>query len=232
MFEETTQPANGDNNDNTLSNGQGDSPDHQEDRPAEESIIDGQSGDHEGHEGPPEPEFERFSERLGLLAQAYTNHTSRLESFVQIVAACQKQTAEFANHVLERHALHPAVETVDVLATLIGQLNEQANALVEAGTHCPMFEPLLDAIAEAAKMAQAKREYLDMQSLCPAPLDELNVDNHEIRQAVCTDDPDKHKRVERTLVPGLIYRGTVLRRAKVSVHRHVENEQPNRKDNP
>ena len=225
MFDETRQPANGHNNDSILSNGQGDSPDHQEDRPAEESIIDGQSGDHEGHEGSPEPEFERLSERLGLLAQAYTNHTSHLESFVQIVTACQKQTAEFANHVLERHALHPAVETVDFLATLIGQLNEQAASLVEGQMCCPVFQSLLDSIAEAAKMALAKREYLDIESMCPEPLDEFDSEGSEIRQAVQTDDPDKHKRVERTLITGLIYRGTVLRRVKVSVYRHVEKEQ-------
>lgn len=225
MHEETTQPANGNNNDSILSSGQGDSPDHQEDRPAEESIIDGQGGDHEGHEGPPEPEFERLSERLGLLAQAYTNHTSRLESFVQIVAACQKQTADFANHVLERHALHPAAETVDFLATLIGQLNEQAASLVEGQMCCPVFQSLLDSIAEAAKMALAKREYLDIESICPAPLEDLDSEKHEIRQAVQTDDPGKHKRVERTLIPGLIYRGAVLRRAQVSIYRHVEKEQ-------
>jgi len=108
---------------------------------------------------------------------------------------------------------------------LIGQLNDQANDLLDAAAHCPMCAPLFGSIAEATRMAHAKREHLDMRSICPAPLDELDIDKHEIRQAVCTDDPDKHRRVERTLIAGLIYRGAVLRRAKVSVYRHVEKEQ-------
>ncbi|MEA3227099.1 MAG: hypothetical protein U9Q07_14210, partial [Planctomycetota bacterium] len=162
---------------------------------------------------------------LCLLTQAYTSQTNRLESQLQIVTACQKETAEFANHVVERHALHPAVETVDFTTTLIRQLSEQAASLAEPRTYCPVFQPLFNSIADAAKMAQAKREYLDMETICPQPLEDLDVERHEIRQVVQTDDPGKHKRVERTLVPGLIYRGSVLRRAKVSIYRHVEKEQ-------
>ena len=195
MSEETTPHANDDNSNDNLSNDPGDSGSRPEDHPADESVIDSQAADVQGREGPPEPEFELLSERLRLLAQAYTSRTERLESYVHIVAACQKQTTEFANHVIERHALHPAVETVDFLTGLIGQLNEQATCLVEAGTHCPEFEPLFHSIAEAAKMAQAKREYLDMESICPGPLEDLDLEKDEIRQVVATDDPDKHKRV-------------------------------------
>jgi hypothetical protein len=147
------------------------------------------------------------------------------ESYLRIVAACQKEAAEFANHVLERHALHPAVETVDFLATLIGQLYEQATSLADGQMHCPVFQDLLDAIAEAARMAQIKREYLDLESVYPEPLAEFDSESCEVRQAVPTHDPDKHKRVERTLVPGLRYRGAVLRRAQVSVYRHVQDQQ-------
>jgi molecular chaperone GrpE (heat shock protein) len=91
--------------------------------------------------------------------------------------------------------------------------------------HCPVLQGLLDAIAEAAQMAQVKREYLDIEPVCPEPLAEFDSERCEIRQAVQTDDPDMHKRVERTLVPGRRYRGAVLRRAKVSIYRHVEREQ-------
>jgi hypothetical protein len=133
--------------------------------------------------------------------------------------------AGFANNVLERHALYPAVETVDFLSSLIGQLSEQAACLAGGQTHCPLFKPLLDSIGEAAKITRVKREYLDMETICPQPLDSLDLEKHEIRQATQTEDAAKHKQVERTLIPGLIYRGTVLRRAKVSVYRHAEKDQ-------
>jgi len=143
-------------------------------------------------------------------------------SYLQIVAECQKEAATFANHTVERHALRPAIETVDFLAGQIRQLHEQAASLAAGQTHCPLFQPVLDAIVEATKMAQAKCEYLDMETISPQPLDDLDLEKHEIRQAVSTDDAGKHRHVERTLIPGLIYRGTVLRRAKVSVYRHAE----------
>jgi len=151
-----------------------------------------------------------------------SNRSPDAEACLRIVAECQKEAAAFGNHVLERHALHPSLETVDFLAVSIRQLHEQAASLVAGQTHCPLFQPLLDSIAEAAKMAQAKREYLDLEAICPQPLDDLDPAKHEIRQAIQTDDAGKHRKVERTLVPGLIYRGTVLRQAQISIYRHAE----------
>ncbi len=105
--------------------------------------------------------FGQQTTEIKTVVEEAMNRTQDSESYLQIVAACQKEAAEFANHVLERHALHPAVETVDFLTTLIGQLHEQAASFVDGQMHCPVFQDLLDAIAEAARMAQTKREYLD-----------------------------------------------------------------------
>ena len=225
MNEEPQLPQDDDNSDGTFPNACENPGNPLDGHVADEPVVDSQADDTAGLRGPSASQVRRLDTRLRRLTRAYLNQTNRLESYLQVVTACQKQTAEFANHVIERHALHPAVEAVDLLTGLIGQLNDQANGLVEAGAHCPMCEPLLGSIAEAARMAQAKRECLDMESICPAPLDDLDIDKHEIRQVIPTDDPDKHKRVERTLIAGLIYRGTVLRRAKVTVYRHVEKEQ-------
>lgn len=166
--------------------------------------------------------FDQQIMQIKALLAENSSQPPESESYLPLVAQCQKEAAAFANHVLERHALHPAVETVEFLTGVIRQLSEQAAALTGGQTHCPLFQPLLDAIVEVAKVAQAKYEYLDLVAICPQPLDDLDPDKHEIRQAVPTDDAGKHRQVERTLIPGLIYRGTVLRRAKVSVYRHVE----------
>lgn len=232
MCEESQLPQDDNHTDAAVSNDSeipGTPPDGQV---ADEPVVDPQADDTAGLRGPSASQVRRLDTRVRRLTRAYLNQTNRLESYLQIVTACQKQTAEFANHVIERHALHPAVEAVDLLTGLIGQLNDQANDLLDAAAHCPMCAPLFGSIAEATRMAHAKREHLDMRSICPAPLDELDIDKHEIRQAVCTEDPDKHRRVERTLIAGLIYRGAVLRRAKVSVYRHIPQEPQNRKENP
>jgi hypothetical protein len=166
--------------------------------------------------------FDQQIARIKTLLAETSSRPPESESYLPIVAQCQKDTAAFANHVLERHALYPAVVTVDFLTGVIRQLSEQAAALAGGQTHCPLFQPLLDALVEAAKVAQAKYEYLDLVAICPQPFDDLDPDRHEIRQTVPTNEARRHRHVERTLIPGLIYRGTVLRRATISVYRHVE----------
>ncbi len=166
--------------------------------------------------------LDRQTAQIKTLLAGMSDRPQDAESCLRIVAECQKEAAAFGNRVLERHALHPAVETVDFLTSLIRQLHEQAAALAAGQTHCPLFQPLLDAVAEAAKMAQAKCEYLDLEAISPAPLDDLDPAKHEVRQAIPTDDPDQHRKIERTLIPGLIYRRTVLRQAHVAVFRCVE----------
>lgn len=166
--------------------------------------------------------FDQQIARIKALLAEALNRPPESEPYLQIVAECQKEAATFANHTVERHALYPAIETVDFLAGLIRQLHEQATSLAAGQTHCPLFQPVLDSIVEATKMAQAKCEYLDLETISPQPLDDLDPGKHEIGQAVPTHDAGQHRHVERTLIPGLIYRGTVLRRAKVSVYRHAE----------
>lgn len=166
--------------------------------------------------------IEQLNECLRQLAERYESRTGSLEAYLKIVAECQKEMARYANSLFERHALHPAIATVDLLTSLIQQLYEQATSVVENQTHCPLFNPLLESIAATAKVAQAKREYLDIEAICPNQFDEFYPDKHDVRQAVQTEDAGKHKKIERTLIPGLIYRGIVLRHAQVSIYRHVE----------
>lgn len=176
----------------------------------------------QNHGGSSESGIERINECLRQLAERYESRTGSLEACLRIVAECQKEQARYANSVFERHALHPAIATVDLLTSLIQQLCKQATSVVGNQTHCPLFNPLLESIAAAAKVAQAKREYLDMEAICPHQLDDFDPNKHDVRQAVQTDDADKHKKIERTLISGLIYRGTVLRQAQVSIYRHAE----------
>lgn len=124
---------------------------------------------------------------------------------------------------MEHYALHPAIETIAVLTDLIEDLFQQVAALVENQEPCLLLQPVIDSIANAARIAQAKLEYLDIEKIEPEQFDELDSDKHDVKQAVPIDDSSKHKKIERTLVPGLIYRGKVLRQAKVSVYRYSQN---------
>jgi molecular chaperone GrpE (heat shock protein) len=168
--------------------------------------------------------FEQFNNRFLHLLQEQQKESDNLERYWQIVADCQKQTAAFANNQFEKNALHPAIETVDSLTLLIEQIHDQTTNLSEAQIQCPLFKAILNSVAQAAQVAQAKRQYLDIEHIKSEELDDFDPNKHEIMQAVETNENSKHKKIKETLVPGLIYRGKVLRQAKVSIYRYSENQ--------
>jgi molecular chaperone GrpE (heat shock protein) len=161
--------------------------------------------------------------------QQRENQTQTLSQYLEIVAECQKEIARFANNQFERHALYPAIEVIDVLTRQIKDLLEQANSLPENEFFCPFVRPIVDSIKEAAQIADAKFKSLDMEIIDPKGLDGLDINKHEVRQAIPSSDPTQHKKIQRTLIPGLLYRGKVLRQARVSVYRYVEKEEQNKK---
>ena len=144
------------------------------------------------------------------------------DEYVRIVAECQKQTAAFAGNELERHALNPAIETVFILTKTLQDLDAQSAALSE-NQICSSISPILNSITAAVRLANDKCEHLDILKIAPKELDDFDPHKHEIKKATKTGERDKHKKVKSTLIPGLLYRGKVLRQAEVYVYRYVEN---------
>lgn len=166
--------------------------------------------------------------RIETLLADTAKQCQETESHFQIVAECQKQTAAFANGLVARHALHPAIETVHELTVLLRQLKEQAFAAIQPHTQCPVFGPLLEAIDQAEKLAAAKYDYLGAEIIEPSPDEAFDRHRHEIQKAVTTDDPAKHGVIESTMVAGLVYRDKILRLAKVAVYRHIDKSSERR----
>jgi GrpE protein len=142
-----------------------------------------------------------------------------LEKCFDTLADCQRQTADFANHALQRHVLYPSILAVDLLSSTICQMAQQANALKNSQQPNTQMMSLVESILSAAEIAESKKASLDIQSIQPAEMDELDKDMHQIINAVDTDDESRHKKIHQTLTAGLMYRGKVLREAKVSVYR-------------
>jgi len=147
---------------------------------------------------------------------------STSDEYLRIVAECQKQTAALAGNELERHALNPAIETVFILTIALQDLGAQSAALNKSQT-CPFVSSILHSIAEAVKLANDKCEYLDIVKIEPKELDDLDPQQHEIIKTVRTRERDKHRKIQASLIPGLLYRGKVLRQARVCIYRYVEN---------
>jgi hypothetical protein len=146
-------------------------------------------------------------------------HFAELKNYFNIAATCQKQTAELANQSIERHALHPAILTVDLLADLISQIARQADTLINNQDISPSLAPLMPLISDAAKIADSKKAQLEIQTVSPVDGDNLDSSLHEIVKAITTDDEGKNKKVHDTIAAGIVYRGKILRPAKISVYR-------------
>ncbi|NQV34145.1 MAG: nucleotide exchange factor GrpE [Phycisphaeraceae bacterium] len=144
------------------------------------------------------------------------------DDYLEIVAECQRLTANYANDTVERHALHPAIEAVFDLTNMLHDLAAQFTDLDKCQIN-PLVRLLLNSISEAVKVANNKCDHLDIVKIVPQDLDAFDADKHQIRQTETTDESDRHKKIKTTLVPGLTYRGKVLREAKVCIYRYVKN---------
>lgn len=147
-----------------------------------------------------------------------------LQTYFEIVADCQKKTAELVNQTLERHALHPAILAVDMFAKIINSLSSQAEGLTQPGIDSPQVAEFIEVARDACRVAALKKEQLGIQEIRPKEFDPLDKDHHQIVKVIATDDITHHKKIHETVVAGTAYQGKTLRPAKVSVYRFSEQQ--------
>ncbi|MFA6186343.1 MAG: hypothetical protein WC770_03905 [Phycisphaerae bacterium] len=168
-------------------------------------------------------QLSRQNRLLSKTLKARDENLAALENCFCTVADCQKQTAELANQFIERHALHPAILTVDLLSNLISQIARQADTLINSQDISPSLATLMPLILDAAKIADFKKAQLEIQTVSPVDGDDLDNSLHEIVKAIATDDESKNKKTHDTITAGVVYRGKILRPAKISVYRFSGN---------
>jgi molecular chaperone GrpE (heat shock protein) len=147
---------------------------------------------------------------------------------LDIAAKCQEQATQALNHVLERHALNPAVETVVALAEELLRLRDIALQPNTDGSPAGRLQTLNEEINISAQIAREKLDYLDIAHITPSRADPIDPKRHSICR--CTDTTDKalHGTVSQLVRPGIMYRGEVLRPAAVAVFRYCEtNDEQN-----
>jgi molecular chaperone GrpE (heat shock protein) len=135
----------------------------------------------------------------------------------EILAKCQQTTSEIANRNLERFALEPAIEVVDLLCNFIEEI--ASDEAFNTENICPLLYKLKQIVRQAENIAHEKREYLGLVKIQPEKMDDLDPQRHQIKGAVDTTDKEKHKKIERTLTAGLMYKDKILKQARVSVYR-------------
>jgi hypothetical protein len=138
---------------------------------------------------------------------------------VAILAACQRDTAGVLNHEIDRHAIHPAVETVVALAEELSHLKDCASRLPDGSAGGDGMDKLRTEIDISCTVAREKLANLDVQMIRPAEKEQLDAKVHSACGYIVTRDGELQGKISKLVTPGIAYRGKVLRQARVTVFR-------------
>ncbi|OHB49694.1 MAG: nucleotide exchange factor GrpE [Planctomycetes bacterium GWF2_41_51] len=151
----------------------------------------------------------KLNETISQLEKSFTQ-------CLEITCACQKQTAELLNNNIERHALNPAIETVVFLYDEIRQLKSvsEKNAV-----------KLSSEIDISLQLAHDKLAYLGIEKIMPLEGDCFDTAKHTVCGYEETEYPDLHTKINKTITPGILYRGKVITPARVKIYRYSKNSE-------
>ena len=157
------------------------------------------------------------SQRLEQLQAELSNQTLQLQQAIQVAARAQQEMGQYLNRAYERHALNPAILTVAGLAEELLHQKQLADHIASKVSGCTSLQPLLETAGIGGQVAQDRLAYLDIERICPEQGEELDPVKHETASVENTEDQGLHRKIAQLISPGLIYRGEVLRQARVSV---------------
>jgi len=173
-----------------------------------------------------EEKLAHIEKQLEKTAAENSGYIEQLQSCLEVTARCQQSTSQIVNDNMQRHALEPAVKA---LAAVVCSVSEIASHEVfDNKGYCRPLDSLSQSVAGAQQMAAEKLDSLDIEIIRPSYLDDFDPQLHQINTTVAAADKDAHARISRTLVPGLIYRGKILKTAKVSVFRYQNQSKQDR----
>ena len=175
--------------------------------------------------------LEEIKDGLKVLNQHREHHNEIMERCVIITNEYQRNIEKSVNHELQRHVLYPAIESVALLADHISQLGQEIQRIIATHQLCELFGPLQEMIAQSEIATQQQMEHLGMHWIRPNEFEKLDAKEHDIKQAIDVNDKNIHGKIKRTLIAGLAYRGTVLRRAQVAVYCYGKKQNPSLKGN-
>ncbi|MGD0572457.1 MAG: nucleotide exchange factor GrpE [Sedimentisphaerales bacterium] len=164
----------------------------------------------------------RQHEQFGELTASVQRQTIGFEQCLNTVKNCQEQTAKILNQEFDRHALNPAIESVVLLANELERLHGLAAQLIGDGLACAKVQKLIDDLAVSGQIAQDRLRYLDIEKIAPSLNDCFDPKLHTVCSYSDTDDSSRSGCISEMITAGIIYRGKVLRQARVSVFRHKQ----------
>jgi molecular chaperone GrpE (heat shock protein) len=162
------------------------------------------------------------SEKLKDMESIVNINRQSIERCVCIIAQCQQQMTKLIGRDIERFALNPAILAVVALADEIVRLSDMT---AEDGCKNGLpnsFEVIRQQIQQSANIAKDKLKHLGIEKIRPIQKEMVDPAKHDVRTCTPTDDKNLHGRISSVLSDGIIYRGNILKQAKVSVYRYSD----------
>jgi molecular chaperone GrpE (heat shock protein) len=157
--------------------------------------------------------------RLGRLGTTVERQYRQYEQDVAMLAACQRDTAGALNRQIEKTALHPAVEAVVALAAELSHLQACAEGLPDGGTSDDAAGKLRQEIEICCTVADETLANINAKRIMPSPGEPLDPKEHAVCGYVETSEEGLLGKIGTVVTPGILYRGNVLRQARVTVLR-------------
>jgi len=164
----------------------------------------------------------RQQHRFGELTEAVQRQTIGFEQCLNTVRNCQEQTAKILNHEIDRHALTPAIESVVLLADEFERLHGMAAQMIGDGQLCDKVQKFVNDLSVSCQIAQDRLRYLDIERISPSLNDCFDPKLHTVCSYSDIDGQFHNGCICEVITVGIIYRGRVLRSARVSIFRHKQ----------
>jgi hypothetical protein len=161
---------------------------------------------------------------MARIESTIQKNAAGFERCVLILKGCQEQVARVLDHEIERHALNPAIETVALLVDEISRLEKLAKEFARQHQPCSDVQQIISEIAISNQIAADRLCHLDIIRIAPSNGEMIDPKSHAITAVTNTEDTHLNGLIDQTLTPGILYRGTVLRTARVKVFKVVRKE--------
>jgi molecular chaperone GrpE (heat shock protein) len=158
-----------------------------------------------------------LEQQLDHLGANIERQQRRYSEHMAMLAACQRDTARVLNHEIDRHALHPAIETVVAMAEVLSHLKDCVSRRRNGGAGGGGTKKLRAEIDLSCTVAREKLAHLDVQIITAVKGQALDAKVHSACGSTVTTNRKLHGKISKLVTPGITYRGKVLRQARVTV---------------
>jgi hypothetical protein len=161
--------------------------------------------------------FKQIEKKVSSLDETVNSQSKEFGFCFASLRKCQRQTAEYANSIFDRHTLWPAIRTIVKLSDEIDGLKSRAEQFKPEDDLSSNLESFKQELGISSSIATEQMAYLDIERITPVKGEAIDTGQHRVCGCVETDSKELHRRICEVTKPGIMHRKNVIEPAAVSV---------------